>query len=611
MLFAQISAQIDFIEIPIDRQLIPRNSITNLGELKIQGEVVRERTPYDSINIRLFREDSLLQSDTRYLTFHNGTALLDFSYFIVSELANYSIEIYGITRTSSTLEKSVNDIVVGDVYIITGQSNAEARKFPNNVSANTNQSQFIRVYASGSADSCGLVNNHNWYLGDGDGSRESDGNTGQWGLTLARMLVDTFKIPIAIFNSAHGGKEIAFFQAPDDYLTSVNSNYGRLYYRLNNNGLTDHVKAILWSQGERDSDTSSATSTEEYIQAFLTLKQSWRKDYPGVEHIYIFQTKNGCKKDLANLMQIKEAQRQLAFNDSSVHIMPTSALASYEDTCHFKYINGYESFAKRIFAPLSRDFYGSITNKEIEPPMVIDSYLLNDTILCLKTDAADLTISGDLTHDSLDLSDYFSIEDSYNILITDICVLGNTIILTLSAKPSFSSSITYFGDIGLDHFITNRNGIELVCFNKYPIRHIENILHPVSISACNQYLSPSGKFIWTESGTYFDIIPNSAGCDSIVEIQLDIESCVNTIQNTRGVTNVFPNPTTEYITIRLDQSYKTILLKVYNYLGQIIDTKNYHHASELVYNFKSQQGAYFVELVLDNKKKETIKVWKE
>ena len=50
----------------------------------------------------------------------------------------------------------------------------------------------------------------------------------------------------------------------------------------------------------------------------------------------------------------------------------------------------------------------------------------------------------------------------------------------------------------------------------------------LSISACEQYTSPSGLHTWTTSGTYFDAIPNSVGCDSSLIIYLTIEQPVET-----------------------------------------------------------------------------------
>lgn len=51
-----------------------------------------------------------------------------------------------------------------------------------------------------------------------------------------------------------------------------------------------------------------------------------------------------------------------------------------------------------------------------------------------------------------------------------------------------------------------------------------NSLSLTSISSCEPYLSPSGGYLWTESGTYFDTIPNVNGCDSVMVINLSINS---------------------------------------------------------------------------------------
>lgn len=43
-------------------------------------------------------------------------------------------------------------------------------------------------------------------------------------------------------------------------------------------------------------------------------------------------------------------------------------------------------------------------------------------------------------------------------------------------------------------------------------------------SACASYTSPSGLYTWTQSGTYADTIENSAGCDSVLTIDLSINN---------------------------------------------------------------------------------------
>lgn len=44
----------------------------------------------------------------------------------------------------------------------------------------------------------------------------------------------------------------------------------------------------------------------------------------------------------------------------------------------------------------------------------------------------------------------------------------------------------------------------------------------IADSACGSYGSPSGKYWWNNSGTYTDTIPNMAGCDSIITLEITI-----------------------------------------------------------------------------------------
>jgi hypothetical protein len=45
-----------------------------------------------------------------------------------------------------------------------------------------------------------------------------------------------------------------------------------------------------------------------------------------------------------------------------------------------------------------------------------------------------------------------------------------------------------------------------------------------SYRLCTPLTSPSGNFVWTKSGTYLDTISNTAGCDSLMEISLVIDT---------------------------------------------------------------------------------------
>ena len=49
---------------------------------------------------------------------------------------------------------------------------------------------------------------------------------------------------------------------------------------------------------------------------------------------------------------------------------------------------------------------------------------------------------------------------------------------------------------------------------------------------CNNYISPSGNYIWTASGTYTDTLLSVAGCDSIITINLTILNSAATLTTT-------------------------------------------------------------------------------
>ncbi len=57
------------------------------------------------------------------------------------------------------------------------------------------------------------------------------------------------------------------------------------------------------------------------------------------------------------------------------------------------------------------------------------------------------------------------------------------------------------------------------------------IHYPTTVSACNSYTSPSGNYTWTSSGNYSDTLTTTTGCDSVILINLTI----NTIDTSLSV----------------------------------------------------------------------------
>ena len=431
--------------------------------------VAYNNNPFTSINIELLRNGTLQQTYSQSLSYENQIAPFTFDISIAAELAKYRIKIYTEYNGSQELVKDIDDIVAGDVFVIQGQSNAAAVMY--NGSASGYQSDYIRVYSGGNISSSGLLSNDSWYYGQGDGNENSSGNTGQWGLVLAKKLVDEFNIPIAIFNGAHGGQPISFFQAPTDYSSSTNSNYGRLYYRLTKNGLKDAVRGILWSQGEADSFTNGL-STDQYKNAFINLKDAWHSDFTNLSNVYIFQTRDcNCGTSSSGRLLIKEAQRLLALENEDIFIMPTAGITSHSDYCHFPFVNGYESFANRIYKPLTRDLYQYTYSEEIDAPMILSAVLTNQQTLVVETSSAGLMTNTTNTSQLLSkVSSDFVLSNANGVGISSFEVQGSSIVFNLNGDPGSSPSISFLGQYaGIENNITNTNGLELVCFSNFLI----------------------------------------------------------------------------------------------------------------------------------------------
>ncbi len=75
------------------------------------------------------------------------------------------------------------------------------------------------------------------------------------------------------------------------------------------------------------------------------------------------------------------------------------------------------------------------------------------------------------------------------------------------------------------------------------IARILNCYHSsneISVTACKNYTAPDGQ-VYTESGTYIATIPNATGCDSVITINLTIETISYTIGLNGNVIEVTPS----------------------------------------------------------------------
>jgi len=252
---------------------------------------------------------------------------------------------------------NIEDVVCGDAYLITGQSNAVAWVYGDgNEMANT----FVR--------SAGLAINEsdmniNPEFGIGNvTSPDSNAYIGVLGLVMANEIVNSQGIPVFILNTAVGWTNIEEHQRDDSNPYDISTIYGNTLWHTRAVELQDKIRAIIWYQGERDAYTPYG----DYLDLMTQLSDDWLEDYPNIEGIYNFQPRRCCNWHL-DFPPMLEVHRQLPDLLPMVKgNMSSTAIESY-DAWHFN-LAGYTSLGVNVARLVKRDIYLHDFDHNIEAP---------------------------------------------------------------------------------------------------------------------------------------------------------------------------------------------------------------------------------------------------
>ena len=142
------------------------------------------------------------------------------------------------------------------------------------------------------------------------------------GLRVAADLLANVQIPIAVINQSRGNQPIGYFEANTHDVHDLTTNYGQLLSRLENGGVVDNIRALLWFQGESD-----RTDNQAHFEQFTALFDRWQRQYPSVERYYVFQIRHTCDpsdEEFGQGAQISNFQRQFANARNNVCLLYTS-----------------------------------------------------------------------------------------------------------------------------------------------------------------------------------------------------------------------------------------------------------------------------------------------
>ena len=451
----QIMPAVVLDAMPKTLQLYPRDRATDLADVEVSGRVT---TPdCDQVSLTVLRLGAPFTNIVQTLSYGVDGAPFTFAVPIAAELAGYDFTVQISSNGTDFVTGVATNVVAGDVLLMNGQSNAEARMF--NGSANGNRSPWIRSYGTRSSVSAEVTTDTAWNLAEGD-AVHGPGAVGQWGLRMGRNLVDATGIPVAIINNAEGGQPISYFQRNESNPVDTTKNYGQLLHRVRAAGLEGAVRAIFFYQGESDNGNADV-----HENGFLQVYRNWLQDYPAVEKIYVCQLHVGCGT-IAPVWTAELRDRQRVWPDRFVNIevMSTTGLPNH-DGCHYSYA-GYQRLGDDMTRLVLRDLHGVPAAPQADPPNPECAYLPDATgtnvVLLTRNPADVLTVPPGSAAE-------FRIEGLTNAVVTAVIATNNTLRLSFDRDIRAGTGLSFSGHSGGSPSISNALGLGLLSFHDLPL----------------------------------------------------------------------------------------------------------------------------------------------
>ena len=434
---------------PQDRQLYPRDA-GNGADVTVAGTVTSPAVDSVRLTTTSQGKDEVEEQTGGSFSFDRR---------ITAGLHGYDFTLETISGGQARTVGHWTDVVSGDVFVIEGQSNAQATAWVE-PGSRSQMSPFLRTYGTNDFQPDVSGADREWKYAAGE-PFYNQGAVGQWGIRMARVLSEQNQVPVAVMNGGHGGAAIGFLQRNDSNPDDISTNYGRLRQRLVQSGTIDKISGVLFYQGETESDDAAT-----HVAGFTSLLADWRADFGGAlspePRVYVTQVRTSpCFNSEA--VALRDAQRRMPETLDVTVLSPTGL--SNHDGCHYGWENGYKLFGEQVAATLMRDLYGGPSDGVAAPNPVSASFTTRkaDTIrvqLASRTDP--LTVDPGAGAD-------FRLRGS-SAKVTDVHYLsGGKLELTLSAPALDVTSLAYVAHNGAGPMIRTSRGVGLLAFDALPV----------------------------------------------------------------------------------------------------------------------------------------------
>ncbi|RXK48247.1 T9SS type A sorting domain-containing protein [Aquirufa rosea] len=479
-LFAQKIGDFVFNKLPQDYHFYPRDD-KNKADVPIVADITNKSVT--AVSVKVFRNGNLFKYAKSAFS---GINPYKNAVSINAELAEYDLEIYQFIGLDSNLVVRRKNIVAGDVFLVTGQSNAWIGPMDDKVY----QGEYLRSFgAIQPPDNYGpyKLSDTLWSLAS------NQARVGPWVSEIAKNLIESEKIPFCFINSAAGGSAIDFHLILDGDLKSPYGGNIMLYKALKA-GVIDKVQAIIYRQGEAES-TLPAGSPFDWWWKFDQLKTKYKKYFPSAKYVFCPQN-NVYEFQYSPAALVRENQRAQYTNDPYVKSFATVGTKQF-DGLHYGN-DGYRQSGFELFRIISSEIYKRTWDKQIYSPNIVKAYFKskNETrklylefepgqIMVVPNDTTVIDPTGK-SQKRIMKDNFFY--DGINAVsaakyIDNIEVEGNKVILNLNQEYP-SDIISYLPDYFREFyafnkapfpgpFIRNKAGMRAFAFSSIPIVRLD------------------------------------------------------------------------------------------------------------------------------------------
>ncbi|WP_064196429.1 MULTISPECIES: sialate O-acetylesterase [Emticicia] len=452
-------SQVSISNFPANNQVIQRND-QDKAIFQVKGEITENG--HSSITLKVLQDGNLFFEQTV-----NTSTDFSFSPILKAGKFDYSF----ILLLDGTREiKKTNQIGVGDLFLVYGQSNALGNGGENTYSPA--RSPLIRFFA---------VTN----LGNGDGEWVLPYQTfirpGTGASELLRFLTEKYNYPVGVIIASVGGATIADLNYRNEQNpTDTNTHYGKLLNQTIFSGSKESLKYIIFKQGESD---SAPPQSKSYEVEFKKLYDNFCLDFPNLKRFYNLQIDIMTDPDYK--AGIRDFQRRTPQIFPKITAMSTVGTTGF-DGVHYSF-EGYRQVAYELSRIIGKEVYGDFQSKEIYSPDIKHIYKADGKLVLEFDEGMQMVYPNDtlINNKIWRMKDYIFINGQNNLVVSGESN-GNKIILKLidGADPRNVSYLpNNYGTFGVDIYkgvhLKNKYGMRAFSFDNVKV---EALPTPINLS---------------------------------------------------------------------------------------------------------------------------------